>query len=317
MITELTARQILEDVESLGNTDGAVFAVAPLHAITLSNGIVRDSDSETTLLRESLSRYSFCIEVDIRRYLQEIPIFACSVPQFLAYANKRRGQPYIVIFTGVLDAALYRLSFSILLSNLLNMLKVRSSEFKTAADHLGTLGQSARDLSLNCFDKLNELPIFLKLLNEKHRQQILDGMHGCLTYVALHEIGHIIMGHCGASHSQEEERVNEFAADQFAFQCIREEHRMSFITNMMIAFDLYSDKERLLGASFSHPCAIDRIDSIATVVKAYDDDFFAKKVSFLLDDRKSASWKPSATNDEAMKALDTLVGMYDGVDYPE
>ncbi len=208
MITELTGRQILEDIKKLGNTDDAAFAVAPLYAISLSNGIVRDTDSETTLLRQCLSRYSFCLEVDVRQRLQEIPIFACCVPQFLAYANKRQDQPYIVIFTGVLDAALYRMSFSTLLSNLMNMLKARSSEFETAAGHLKTLGQLARDLSLNCFDKLNNLPIFLKLFNEKHQQQILDGMYGCLTYVTLHEVAHIVLDHCGTSHSNEEERAN-------------------------------------------------------------------------------------------------------------
>lgn len=317
MITELSARQILEDVESLGNTDGAVFAVAPLQAITLSNGIVRDSDSETTLLRQSLSRYSFCLNADLRRYLTEIPIFACGIPQFLAYANKRRGQPYIVIFTGVLDAALYRLSFSILFSNLLNMLKARSPEFETAVGHLRALGHPARDLSLNCFDKLDALPKFIKLFNEKHRQQILDGMYGCLTYVALHEIGHIVLGHCGTTRSKEEEKADEFAADQFAFQCIREEHRVSFVTNMIIAFDLYADKERLIGASLSHPCTIDRIDSIAAVVKAYENEFFTERVTSILNARKSANWTPSASNDEAINALDTLVRMYDGIDYPE
>jgi hypothetical protein len=317
MITELSARQILEDVESLGDMDNAAFAVAPLHAITLLNGIVRDSDSETTLLRQSLSRYSFCLEIDARRLLQEIPIFACSVPQFLAYASKRQGEPYVVIFTGVLDAALYHLSFSVLLSNLLNMLKARSLEFETASDHLRNLGQLARDISLNCFDKLNELPKFLRLFNKKHQQQILDGMYGCLTYVTLHEIGHIVLGHCGTSNSKEEERANEFAADQFAFKSIREEHRVSFVANMLTALDPCADKEHLLGVSQSHPCTVDRINSIGMVVKVYDNDFFAKTIASLTNIRKSANWKPLASNDEAIKALDTLIGMYDGVDYHE
>ncbi|MTJ81108.1 MAG: hypothetical protein F8N37_08825 [Telmatospirillum sp.] len=311
-ITGLKASDVLEDVEKLGMTDGAARALAPLRALAVRGAMVSDASPGTRSLREMLGRYSFCLRDDMRRHLSDIPVFHCPVPEFLAYSSERDGSPYVVVFSGVADAALYRLSLAVLIDHLLGWLRRTSTEPEVASRHLGALGILARDLSLDRMGRLDSLPKFLDRLAARHQSQIVDGLLGCLTYVAMHEIGHVVLGHVGASAVPASlSRAREYAADRFAFDAIRPPHRVSFVTNMLIAFELYADKERLLGDSPDHPPVIDRIDTIAEIVGAYGDEFHGDRVRAILDGRRTARWTPVADDDRAMEALTTLTGLYD------
>ncbi|WP_157879242.1 hypothetical protein [Pararhodospirillum photometricum] len=319
MMSVLSCDQILEDLECQGATDGAPLVLSDKHRLieilNPAGQVIRDTDAPTLKVRKMLEDYSFCLTETAREYLESVPIFVVNSGQFHTYAARRDQGPYVTIFSGVLEAALYRLSLSVLGTNLCHMLRRKAPDPEGALATLKPVMTAARDLSLVHFKNLKALPLFSDIFIDTHKQQIVDGMHGCLTYVAMHEIGHIALTHgLGASSYSREQ---EIAADRFALKSILPRHHRSFITNMLIAFDLYSELERKLALAAREPRTVPRVDSIAATVNSYHhDEYLAQTVSSVLTTRSRKAQEMGEANDEdGLKALELLISLYDRVDY--
>lgn len=330
MISEIAVDDVIRHVERLAQSDGASALlhghIELLSSLAVGGSVLRDADPQTIDVRSKLSSYSFCLTEEAKEALRSTPIFCANYDGFLAYSSIHAGEPYILISTGVLHAASYRLSLAIITNSLIEMFRGRAANPDEAQSVLGLEVAKARDLSIMLWSDLSKLPKLDHVFNPKHQQQFVDGILGCLIYIAMHEVGHIALGHVAGRGADNITRVlytdeamnraknKEFSADQFALESVRPEHRISFVTNMLIAFELYMDIERTLSQNNTHPLSINRIDSIANAIGAYGEEYYSERISAILEsrnqDRLSRSYCTTTSFEEAKKSVDLLIALY-------
>lgn len=297
-----------------------------LSSVAIEGRILRETDPKTAEIRKLLTAYSFCLTDAGRERLASTPIFHLDYGGFLAFSSLHRGQPYVVVSAGVLHAATYRLALAVLTDRLLRVLPDRASDPDELRFMLGLTVTKARDLSIASWEDLSKLPRIAHVFDPANSQQFIDGVLGCLTFIAMHEIGHLELGHlscrkCEAGEREliapealNEEKHQEFEADLFAFEAVKAEHRVSFSTNMLIAFDLYMDMERALPVGSSHPRTVNRIDGIARAVDAYDEAFFAKHIASMLEQRirelERATGSSLTSLEDGVAAVELLLQLY-------
>jgi hypothetical protein len=306
MLTELSAQDLADALTSVRNSlaQTPLFRVIDLYLTSIySRGtIINDSASETQSLRELIRRYSTCVTPDTLELLDKIPIFCHALPICNAVARRSAGgDPFVLIYSGLLSVAKYRLSLAILISNLEFMLEQKSNDVTRAKKALSEIAAPAQALSYWYYVMPSTLPEFADIFCEPHKAQVEHGLGSATLFVALHEIGHIRLGHIDGGRSPipqilnsyveerfDELKMLEFAADEFAIRCIKPTLQMSFLTSIFIILDLISDVEcYCLPRGESHPYVINRVNNIASILELENDEFYFTRTHSLLSQKKS------------------------------
>lgn len=330
MLKEVAIDDIVRDLGEIAKfgVDVAMPVVGEelLSSVAIDGHLLRETDPKTVEIRNFSTAYSFCLTDAGRERLASTPIFHLDYGGFLAFSSLHDGQPYAVVSAGVLHATTYRLALAVLTDRLLRVLPGEASDPDELRFMLGLTVTKARDLSIACWEDLSKLPRMAHVFDSANSEQFIDGTLGCLTFIAMHKIGHLVLGHLGGRKSDErerelivfealnEEKYQEFEADLFAFEAVKAEHRVSFLTNMLIAFDLYMDMERALPAGSSHPRTVNRIEGIARAVKAYEEAFFAEHIALMLEprirERECATVSSPTSAEEGVAAVELLLQLY-------
>jgi hypothetical protein len=283
-------------------------------------------------------------------------IFCADQPICNAVASlSRDGLPYVLVYSGLLDVALYRLCASILIANANLMLQRRNPDIELAQSHLKTIAFNSQALSFWYYIDGEPLPSLFDILNDAHKTQAHHGLGGALVFVVMHEIGHLKLGHVGTNTPPLPQiystlvaeditmfKAMEFAADQFALSSMKEVLRPTLVSSLFIVLDLISDLECMcLPLSASHPLVVNRIDNLLAAMGLTEDDFFISRARAMLASKKTLLMerlsnfpaqpgisKPTdikqateifrrslPSRDECLKAIDTLKNLYDGNDY--
>jgi hypothetical protein len=203
MLKTLQTTDIIEALLSVKNAVASTVLtdsiVRCLNSIQTTGKVLRSDDTETIELREIIANYSEHVLVESAFELyKKTPIFCHDEPVCNAIARQTlEGVPFVIIYSGLLNVCTYRLCLSIIIHNVQLMLNSRYTDIETANKHLKTLAFNAMAISywyyISGFP--NPLPQFFDILNYEHKLQVFHGLGGALTFIIMHEIGHIELGH--------------------------------------------------------------------------------------------------------------------------
>jgi hypothetical protein len=359
-LTELGPSELSDALTSVRHSlvrSALVATVDTCLASIHSNGvIVHDGSRPTTFVREVIAAYSECLTPDALERLRATPVFCHDLPLCNAVARRSSsGRPFILFYSGLLSVAKYRQSVAIIASNLEYMLEQKSNDLPRAKQALGELIAPAQALSYWFYLEQLQLPEFDSVFCDAHKTQLAHGLGCAVMFVALHELGHIVLGHLDGQQAPSaqiatnyiDEDINtwkmmEFAADEFAISGIKPSLRMSFITSVFIILDLISDIEcSCFPRTETHPYVLNRVNNLASALGLENDRFYSQRTHSLLSQKKAllaerAKVIPSVSNEhlerqttiaidtlkqslptpqECLVALGTLKSLYDGVDY--
>ena len=141
------------------------------------------------------------------------------------------------------------------------------------------------------------LPGLYESLGRAHLEQTQAGLSAAVTFVVMHEVGHIRLGHvdegasgpsqvCGPLPYEAANRRKrmELEADTFAVESFKKEVVAGTVGNgATLLFDLASDLELVcLPRSGSHPLAVNRIENLIAHPSITQDSFYRGRLENLL-----------------------------------
>lgn len=309
-LTQLKTSDLIEALQSVERAfDGALPGQSAERArkeIQTSSGVVTSEDPATVELHAIFANYSRHILTDAAyAQLRRTNIFCLDQPICNAQARKtQEGTPFALIYTGLLSVATFRLGLAILIHNVQLMQRCKGENTVANEATLKALSFNAVALSYWFYldGEPNPLPGFCDLFCEEHRLQMIHGVGGAISFVVMHEVGHIELGHLTAkSHPLPQmhgpmdfEELNaaktmELEADRFAASCFKPEIRLGIVTGLSAVMDIFADMDGmcLIPRESSHPFIVNRIQALMAAVKLEDDPFFMTRASTILNQRKS------------------------------
>jgi hypothetical protein len=263
---------------------------------------IRSDDEPSKAVRRLLEVFSEYMTEDAIKLTSGTAVFCIDQPICNAFASRTRtGIPYVLIYSGLVNVALYRLCISILVANANLMLQARGGDIEPARTHLKAIAFNCMALSFWFYIDGEPLPSVLETFNEAHKTQAWHGLGGALAFIVMHEIGHIELGHINIDgrpfpqiySTLVAEDINafkamEFEADRFALSSMKQELRPTLISSLLMVLDLMSDLECMcLPLSASHPLVVNRISTLLDAMNLSPHDFFVSRAKAVMDIKKS------------------------------
>tara|TARA_R110002049_G_scaffold111070_2_gene260199 strand:+ start:1007 stop:2122 length:1116 start_codon:yes stop_codon:yes gene_type:complete len=233
---------------------------------------------ETKLLINLMEKWCPVVSSAALQKLFKCEIISIPAPIFNAFSKVTEGRPSIVIFDGLLDAALAHICVSSINTCLPKSLEKMFPREKLPSTSAGSLARSILLLLINRFIYHGEpLPDFDLLSSEMKIDTDADNLFmGTLWWVLLHELGHIELGHTKYSTNNSRHSIchelivaekiskfqsQEFEADKYVYDSLNELGKKDCFyawTHIALTASLMLEV-RMANKKGTHPLAINRL----------------------------------------------------------
>ena len=237
--------------------------------------VANKASKEFEQLKHHMSESALFLTDEAKHSLNDIAIYVLPLPMCIAYSEiTPNNQPIIVISTGFINIV----AANILFAQVGSLLPKQFDDFysiqlRTDMSVNGIFTNSIFLMLVHHFRFAEPLPNLANMLNEQQMEDAKTAINGAITFILLHELAHIKLGHL--DNTAENQLISqqfvideqsdvyknqEIEADAYALECIKDEAKVIGTFWQQQAMSFFVSLELVSGLKLSdeHPMAINR-----------------------------------------------------------